>query len=51
MTDVAGVRPEFIQVTGYELASEAIHLAVAPFLVVRLQLVEQRTACRLLRLL
>ncbi len=51
MPDVAGVRPEFIQVTGYELASEAIRLAVIPFLLVRLQFGAERTACRLLRLL
>lgn len=37
MAGVTGVRPEFIQVTGYELASEAILLAVDPFLVVRMQ--------------
>jgi len=37
MAGVTGVRPEFIQVTGYELASEAILSAIVPFLVVRMQ--------------
>jgi hypothetical protein len=45
MPDVAGVWPEFIQVTGYKLASEAILLAVVPFLFFRLQIVS-RAGCR-----
>lgn len=37
MSDIAGVRTEFIQGAGYELAWEAILLAVVSFLFVRLQ--------------
>jgi hypothetical protein len=44
MPDVAGVRPEFIQVMGYELALEAILLAVVPFLFLSLQIVS-RAGC------
>ena len=37
MPDVAGVRPEFIQVTGDELAWEDMLSALGPCLVVRMQ--------------
>jgi hypothetical protein len=48
MSDIAGVRAEFIQGAGYELAWEAILLAVVPFLFVRLQSSPERTSLPLL---
>ena len=48
MSDIAGVRAEFIQGAGYELAWEAILLAVVPFLFLRLQSSPERTSLPLL---
>jgi hypothetical protein len=49
MSDIAGVRSEFIQTTGYELAREAVLLVffLALFLIVRQQFVSLALTFRL----